>query len=327
MYPHLPLDYHVRSPTPDDIPAVLDLLRAFDIAEMGQAEAYTPDTIISDWEELDPATDAWLVFAPDGALCGYATLMDDGAGRLLADGYVHPAYNGRGIGSTLLDLTERRAAAIVASQPEGTRWVLVNQIVANSPAARDLLEQRRYALTRVYFRMQILLHQPPPAPIWPEGIRVRTCDGSLADLQRAYATVEEAFRDHWAHVPRSFDEWKQHMVRESFDPTLWFLAEDGQQIAGAALCRSMDAENGWITQVAVRRPWRKQGLGMALLRHAFTVFHQRAISRVGLGVDAQSLTGAQRLYERAGMHVALRIGRYEKELRPGKDLMDDLPTG
>jgi len=77
---------------------------------------------------------------------------------------------------------------------------------------------------------------------------------------------------------------------------------------------------GWIDQVAVRRPWRKQGLGMALLQQAFGAFYQLGIPRVGLGVDGQSLTGAQRLYERAGMQVTMHIGTYEKELRPGKDL-------
>jgi hypothetical protein len=38
-------------------------------------------------------------------------------------------------------------------------------------------------------------------------------------------------------------------------------------------------------------------------------------------VDASSLTGAVQLYERAGMSVARRYDRYEKELRPGKELM------
>ena len=41
---------------------------------------------------------------------------------------------------------------------------------------------------------------------------------------------------------------------------------------------------------------------------------------MGLGVDAQSLTGATRLYEKAGMHVDRQYANYEKELRPGEDL-------
>ena len=91
---------------------------------------------------------------------------------------------------------------------------------------------------------------------------------------------------------------------------------------GAALCRARDDGSGWVNNLAVLRPWRKQGVGLALLRHAFAAFYQRGIRKIGLGVDAQSLTGAQRLYERAGMHVAVRIARYEKEVRAGKDLLE-----
>jgi mycothiol synthase len=109
------------------------------------------------------------------------------------------------------------------------------------------------------------------------------------------------------------------MVREEFDPTLWFLAQDGEKIAGALLGRVREAERGWVDQVAVLRPWRKRGLGTALLRQAFEAFHRRGITRVGLGVDGQSLTGAQRLYEQVGMQVTMRIGHYEKELRPPTD--------
>ena len=39
-----------------------------------------------------------------------------------------------------------------------------------------------------------------------------------------------------------------------------------------------------------------------------------------LDVDAQNITGATRLYERAGMHVQRQHHQYEQELRPGRDL-------
>ncbi len=323
MYPHLAFGSTVRSPTEDDIPAILALLRDFDLAETGQADPWTPASILSDWSDLDPATDAWLILAPDGQLAGYAMVMDDGAGRLLADGYVHPTRQGQGIGSAILDLTEARAAALIETQPEGARVVLVNNVMANSLAACNLLEGRGYALTRVFFRMQIALEEPPPAPEWPEGISMRTCDGSPEDVRRAYETVEEGFKDHWAHIPRSFEDWQKHMFADPVDPALWFLAQEGDQVAGVALCRARADGTGWIHSVAVLRPWRKRGVALALLREAFTAFYRRGIRQVGLGVDAQSLTGAQRLYERAGMHVAARFARYEKELRPGRDLLEE----
>jgi mycothiol synthase len=59
---------------------------------------------------------------------------------------------------------------------------------------------------------------------------------------------------------------------------------------------------------------------VALLQHSFRELYARGQKKVGLGVDAASLTGATRLYERAGMHVARQYDTYEKELRPGRDL-------
>jgi ribosomal protein S18 acetylase RimI-like enzyme len=115
------------------------------------------------------------------------------------------------------------------------------------------------------------------------------------------------------------------MFYEPVDPSLWFLAQKGDQMVGTVLCRAREDGSGWVGYLTVLRPWRKLGLGSALLQQAFAVFSQRDIRRIGLGVDGQSLTGAQRLYERAGMRVIMRIGRYEKELRQGRDLLIDHP--
>ena len=50
-------------------------------------------------------------------------------------------------------------------------------------------------------------------------------------------------------------------------------------------------------------------------------FYRRGQPKVGLGVDASNLTGALRVYERAGMHVARQNNIFEKELRAGVDLV------
>jgi ribosomal protein S18 acetylase RimI-like enzyme len=99
-----------------------------------------------------------------------------------------------------------------------------------------------------------------------------------------------------------------------------FLAMDGDEIAGISLCKSENELGGWVDSLGVRRLWRRKGIGLALLHHTFGEFYRRGISNVSLAVDAQSLTGATRLYERAGMHVVRQYNDYEKELRAGKEL-------
>ena len=126
---------------------------------------------------------------------------------------------------------------------------------------------------------------------------------------------DEAFRDHWGHVPASFEEWERRKKHLGSDPGLWFLAESAGEAAGAAVCEDRP-EMGWVTELAVRRAWRRRGLGLALLRHALREFYRRGKRKVALGVDAESLTGATCLYERAGMRVDRLYTVYRKELRP-----------
>jgi mycothiol synthase len=107
-------------------------------------------------------------------------------------------------------------------------------------------------------------------------------------------------------IEDTFDEWRHWTTkRDNFEPTLWFLALDGEDIAGFSLCRQDDTDPraGYVAMLGVRRPWWRRGLGEALLLHAFAAFRARGYTRATLGVDASSPTGATRLYERAGMRV------------------------
>lgn len=316
--------YIFRSPTKDDIPAIIQLLYAHDIAETGEGDLFSVEDIVNEWEDLNPETDAWVFFAPDGALAGYATLMlRKVTGRMIADGYVSPSHKGKGIGSTILSLTEQRAHELVLTIAEETRLVLVNHIVASSDAARHLLESHHYTQKRVFLRMHITLDTPVSPQRFPEELSLRTCDGTQEDIYRIYEAVEEGFQDHWGHTKDEFDHWYRNVGGQSIDPSLWFVLQHGEKIVGTSLCRKQENGYGWVNYLTVLRPRRKQGLGLLLLRHSFSAFQQRGITRVGLSVDGESLTGAQRLYQRAGMEVTMYIGRYEKELRAGKDLRNE----
>ena len=58
-------------------------------------------------------------------------------------------------------------------------------------------------------------------------------------------------------------------------------------------------------------------LSLALLLASFRALKQRGCERVGLGVVAESPTGAVALYEKAGMRVEREAVALEIELRPG----------
>lgn len=99
--------------------------------------------------------------------------------------------------------------------------------------------------------------------------------------------------------------------RDDFDPSLLFMVEKDNELAGCAICYDYP-DMGWVRQLAVRRDFRRRGLALALLRHAFCVFCQKGKRKAGLVVDSHNPTGAPQLYTRAGMHPAELLVTYER---------------
>jgi mycothiol synthase len=297
-----------------DAQGVADLIAARDIADYGSTDA-SVEEVQNYWEapRFDLAQDARIIVAPDGLIVGYEEVYPRSDERLEFDGFVHPRENGRGFGTLLLRWAEERARQRVGEMPTTGSVILRGNTAAVDQNASAMFSAEGFALVRQFWRMEIEMTSPPDRPVWPAGITVRTMQ-SAQDERLVYATKEEAFADHWGHVPVSFEDWAQAVLRsDGFDPALTFMAFDGNEVAGVVVNRHRDI--AWVWQLAVRSAWRKRGLGLALLLHSFNEFYQRGDRAVGLGVDAQSLTGATRLYEKAGMHVARRYDTYEKILR------------
>ena len=311
----LPDGYAVRVPTTDDFRAVADLVLASDVAGFGEPD-YTEQELLADWQDLDLKRDAWVVAALDGELAGYAAVEYRGHGIIFAEGYVRPAYTSLGVGSSLIRLTEARAWEHATRMPPGSRAAVDNTINGEDGAARRILERAGYGAVRHFWRMAIELEEALPEPRLPEGVSIRSCV-SNEDERAIFETLDEALRDHWEYTPTTFERWERRKKRMGFEPELWLLALDGGEVAGAAVCEDRP-ESGWVSELAVRRPWRRRGLGLAMLRRAFAEFYRRGRRKVALAVDSQSLTGATRLYERAGMRVERLYSVYRKELRPGE---------
>ena len=283
--------------------------------------AVPPEELKSEWEApgFNLETDTWVVTTAEGRVVGYEEFVNRYAhASLQGDGYVHPDYMGNGIGTAMLRVLEARARKDMELAEPEHRVFIRNGMSIGDTVSREMHEAEGYKPIRFFWRMEITLDEPPLASIWPEGIELRPFDVD-AHTYLVYRADEEAFSDHWGHTPHPFEEWQRRMIEsENFDPSLWFVAWEGDQIAGYTLNRYRN-ESGWVGSLGVRRPWRKRGLGLALLYHSFADFYKRGTKVISLGVDAANLTGATRLYQKAGMHVAAEYVTYEKELRPGRE--------
>jgi ribosomal protein S18 acetylase RimI-like enzyme len=182
----------------------------------------------------------------------------------------------------------------------------------------EVVGARGYRPIRGSWTMEVEFGVEAPAePVVPDGIEIRTYRHP-EDEARVHEAAQEAFADHWAFHPSPLESWREFAVNVSnFDPDLWLVAWAGDEVAGASLNypeRSGDPGHGWIGTLAVRRPWRRRGIGEVLLRRSFAVLHARGLRKVRLSVDAENTTGATRLYERAGMHVLRRSNTWERAL-------------
>jgi mycothiol synthase len=311
----LPEGFSARAPVLGDADAVAGLISACLLVDGGEDSA-TTEEVLDDWDDVDLATEAVVVFAPDGRVAGYADVVNIAHVVVSVYGYVHPEYRGRGVGAYLVGWGESWMRDRISQAPEDARVVVKHYASASNGSARRLLEGAGYAPVRGVYTMAIDLEQAPPPPEWPEGLTVRTFAPGQ-DERATHEAVEDTFRDLWGRPYSPFERFVKMTEHEVFDPSLWFLAWDGPEIAGMALCKLV-AGQGWVDVVGVRRPWR--GRGLALLRHAFGEYHRRGIKRVALSVDAESVTGAPRLYSRAGMPVTNNYIVYQRELRPGVDV-------
>jgi mycothiol synthase len=306
-----PPGYAVRPATWHDLEAVGTLLRAADLADLGEVD-FSIEELKDDWRQpqLDMASDTWLVTS-DGQACAYTWLLGRNSHRDLDSwGVVHPGHRGRGLGTFLLDVVERRAAEHAALALAGESATLLLHTLGVDTAARALLEGRGFQLARHFWRMDISFEEPPSPPAPVAGITIETFRRDK-DERPVYEAFEEAFADHFGYVPRSFEDWSTVRLQDGFDPGLWFVAREGREVVGALAGRTLE-EGGWVTTLGVRKSCRGRGIGEALLRHSFVEFHRRGLTRASLSVDAGNDTGAVILYERAGMHVALRYDTFEK---------------
>jgi len=282
-----------RAPENGDAPAIAALLAACE-----KADGLPRPTLaeITTWlDDVDAVQHSRLWF-DDGRLVAYSDLaIWDGAAWLDLD--VQPVLRGGALEDRLLAWNVARTASL---RPE--RAVIRRTLAAADAPGLAATQRAGFVAVRHSYVMSIELGEAPAPPNPPTGVLLRRF--RAGEEREVWAVHQDAFRDVAGHdrdVP--FDEWHEDRIAHpSFEPALWTVAEADEGIVGVALCRIRN-DHGWIGVVGVRRAWRGKGLGGALLRESFRLFWERDERRISLSVDADSPTGAVRLYEREGMRT------------------------
>lgn len=302
------------------------LLQAISIAD--QADFWTtPEDIERDYQHLvnsNPETDMCMIEDAQGDLVAYTRVgweVDDEGKQVFGFPFnIHPEQRSLELNQTLLQWVEKRCLEIARETKAGKPALRV--MLRNSDKDHTLqaaLEAENFKPVRFMNRMVRDLNEPIEIADLPAGLEVRPVPES--QYRTLLAALDEAFRDHWGHSPIPDNAYEQWTSSPHFNPALWQVAWDDEQIAAGILNFVDEAANqqfnvkrGWTDPIFTRRPWRKRGLARALLLRSLEMFKKMGMNEAMLGVDTQNPNGAFDLYEKCGFKSVIKSIIYEKSL-------------
>lgn len=298
----LPAGVTARRPRLDDAPALHALVVAVEESTGGS------DATLAEVEAnlADPAYDreglGLVVADGGGSLVGWLWSGDDPAkDELFLDPYALDAA----VLAWLLARGLDGAAGLAAERPG---LVARAGSYQHDVVLSGVLEGAGFVVVRSFWRMRLELDATSPVtpPQLPAGVTIRRALDVDADLHLMHELHQESFRDHFASVYRSYDDWLERLASDAGrDPAQWWVASVDGEPVGVLIGDDAESDNGVsvVRTLGVLAPGRGRGVAKALLRTAFAEAAARRRSAVALFVDSESLTGATRVYESVGMQV------------------------
>jgi mycothiol synthase len=234
-------------------------------------------------------------------------------------GFVHPDYRRQGIGTALLAHAEDRGRQVARNHPAEipkAYMLFINDLVTDRIA---LVTKAGYEPVRYFYSMVRPLDQPIKQVPMPEGLEVRPV--TPEQYRQVFAALDEAFEDHWGHITLTDADIQEWMESPYFQPELWKVAWDGDQVAGTVLNFIDHTENkrfkrlrGYTEDICVRRPYRRRSLASSLLTQSLQRLKDLGLQEASLGVDTDNPSGALQLYQRVGFNAIKRSAAYRKTL-------------
>ena len=304
----------IRTYQPNDLERIVALINLVDAIEKIE-DGSSVEEIRNDIElpGVNPEQNVFVAEDGNRQLVGYgwSRLVHEPTKDSIRSWFViHPALHHTDLGTRLL--TRMYARAQERKNEFQSASVTFHTLV-NALERERLSVVQAFGMSelRRFWQMVRPLDAPIDEPRFADDIMTRAYRVGEDD-ERVNDAVNEAFRDHFGHSENSIESWKHFVSQPFFQPDLTLIAENAQthEIAGFSINLINSKENerlgalrGWVELLGVRRPWRKQGLGTALLLRSLQVFRAAGLTQAALGCDSENITGATRIYERVGFRV------------------------
>ena len=276
-----------------DLPAVLELLHAYDRRWFGEA-LLTVEDVRADWSALlfDLAVDSegW---DEDGTLVAFGTLGSRGEIEL----GVRDDWAGAGLEDAVLGRweTEARRRGLEAVRRD---------LPATDEEGLDRLRNRGWVVVRTGWMFRLPAATPVERRPLPEGYVVRPM--AAADVEGVHGLMQDAFAPYGSTL-RSYADWRAGMIdRPDLVLEHCRVATSRGELVGACLLTDPEDERAaepeaWVPQLAVVDGHRRRGVARELLAATTLAAQDRGVPLLALYTHAD--TGARDLYERFGMVV------------------------
>ena len=299
-----------------DIPALVDVINTAN-AHYGDRDTVTEEDIVAlSASPYVVAEEDFLIAESDSGeiVGGGVFVFNPASGQALGLARVLPSYERLGLGTRLLMQTDaaflRRAERHVSP---ALPLVMSRKTAGTCDGAQVLLGKAGYVRQYVQYTMRYDFEALPLPATLPAPFTLHPFDIER-DSRAVYEVFKETFAQHRMQVAQMpYERWLAQLQTPLFTSDLFFIAYHGEQIAGINLCfYAADYPHlGWIEMLGVRAPYRRQGLGTALLKHAFHVFALRGLAGAALDVDGEDAATVT-FYQRAGMRIVQHAVLYSK---------------
>lgn len=231
---------------------------------------------------------------------------------------VAPPWQEKGLEQALIAWGESRGRHYASVLPEGKNGFFLAFSREKDQTRCQVLTSLGYETKRFYHSMKRDLIDLPERPL-PEGITVRPV--LPEDLRKVWNVSNIAFMDeHGAADPT--EEWYQsYLASPFFQPILWQVAWDGDEVVGSVQNYISLAENelegryrGYTEGISVLREYRGRGIASHLICRSMAMFKLLNMDEVALTADTQNPSGAMRLYTSLGYQPYMTQLEFQKQL-------------
>ena len=315
-----------RVARPTDLPAIAAILDAVWL-DLGQPIVHTVEELNEEFSSEATSLEDVLVWESAGGELvgvGYTVLLPgESLARCYLFGGVHPESRRRGIGGALIDQLIDRSKRRLDGYPSDRRVIRTHRPTTSISAAR-LLRARDFSVVR-YFTDMHRDTNDSPASVLADDYRINTWDLSWSEEIRLLKNL--AFNDHWGSTPSSTEAWRSTVDSSAtrLDLSRTVTAPNGD-IVGLLLTRrhtaddvALGAKYAWMDLIATHPDHRGRGIAAAMIVDALTAYRRDGIERAALEVDADSPTGAHRLYSKLGFEPWHEVETDELDLSEQDD--------